>query len=481
MGFKETPQIFITGTSNSVIVTSKKSSTTRDNDKNIDLPDLFSRITQIDDTNNSLLKISVLELPHCQLTELPTALENLQLKHLDISYNNFENVPTCIYSGLKQLEHLNLGHNLIEKFDILPGCVSCIKTIKLNHNLFKNLPKWIVAFRCTELTELNFSYNQSTNYEYTKNSYSIHIMRLKKLKLRNSQLLDIDYDFLKTFKHLQYLDLSNKYSSDRLINKFHEIDDLFLKLQWKRLEVLKLCNLTLTLFPEGISWVETLKELYINQNCLSWIPKGIEFMVNLRVLDVSDNNLIAIPEEVAKLESLEVILANKNGIEICPDFTKMPSLRTLDLYDNMLEEVSISCEKLQYADLEYNYIATSKLDNYEFKKLKYRESKSLCYDRVDTTKEKTEHSESSSSSSEDSDCSYNVETRDINAEDCEENWEDWDKPSNYRERNPEIDSQDESWTGEDDKKLRKKEISPTKIYVQDEDWMFEDVEEINNA
>ncbi|CAH1183319.1 unnamed protein product [Phaedon cochleariae] len=428
-------------------------------------------------------EITFLDLAYCNLRDLPIPWLIPNLKHLGLSHNKFVKVPACLYSSLRYLESLDLSHNKIDHFDMEPECLRHIRKLKLNNNELKSLPEWLLIFRCTNLEELNFSSNKADHYKYYKNSYNLNIMQLRKLKLRNCHLRDSDYGLLKCFGKLEYLDISNKHKNT--VNRLHEVDDLFVRPKWQQLKVLKMNHLSLSIFPEGIAWLETLTELHINNNSISWLSDGMEFMVNLEVLDVSHNVLVAIPAVIGKLEGLAVILAQSNYIDTVPDFSSMPSLRVLDLYNNILEEVSFNSEKIESIDLESNYLNTADFTQYEsyaMKKGTLRKNYKNTSNRYDGPVPKRRESFNSSgcitnntSSSLYSDDEETESTETFNRIELDET-ENWDSPAKPFTKNPAIDSEDEEWKGYEGTSEREPQVRKDKVYVADEDWMFEDAD-----
>ncbi|CAH1977844.1 unnamed protein product [Acanthoscelides obtectus] len=414
------------------------------------------------DINN----ITILELSHCCLTEVPQYLKQLKLKHLGLAHNKLQQVPLCLYSGLKYLESLDLSHNSISEFGMEPDCVFSLKLLKLNHNSFKDLPKWLLNFKSTNLEDFNYSCNKASHYNFKKNSFNLNVTKVKRVKLRNTDMIDSDFAFLRCFKQLEHLDISNKYY--KYSNRFKDIDDLFVKQVWKQLTVLKLNDLSISFFPEGILWLESLKELSIQKNVISWFPDGIQYMVNLEVLDISNNTLVAIPKEILELQSLKVLKAARNSIDQVPDLFSMKNLSTLDLYDNLLDTLKYNLQTVEYVDLEFNYLDTVEFgDSYSEKKISYREK--YGYSRMDGVQMRCEHWSRSSFTSEES----GSELRIVASEDID--LEDWDAPSEVRQTSPDIDSADEDWQG--DEICRVKTIVQTeRVYVPDEDWMFEDAD-----
>ncbi|KAJ8973257.1 hypothetical protein NQ317_015702 [Molorchus minor] len=439
------------------------------------IPERESEIT-IDIT-----KISVLDLSHCNLTALPIDCKKLNLKHLGLAHNELKEVPLCLYSGLKYLESLDLSYNSIELFDMEPECLPYIKIIKLNNNKFENVPKWFLMFKCTNLEEFNYSHNKSKHYKYLKGSINISRMKLQKLELINSRLIDEDYSLLKCYKFLKFLDISNEDKAH--INTFNELDELFVKPHWKELTVLKLNSLSLSIFPEGIAWMCSLAELYITDNSLSWLPDGLQYLINLEVLDISCNGIIAIPEFMLSLQRLRALLASDNFIQVVPDFAQMNNLKTLDLYHNSLDEITFNFTSIDSVDLEYNYYDTKGLENYcTYKEKVSRLRKEFRREERYNAPKIFEEQDSISPATSDSEENYEkwkgvVRTVPIGIEETEN----WDLPAKVKLKNPEIDSIDDEWQGEDNNlRLSKSCESKTKIYISDDDWMFVDCENVES-
>ncbi|KAJ8927518.1 hypothetical protein NQ314_020015 [Rhamnusium bicolor] len=362
-----------------------------------------------------------------------------------------------------------------------PECLPFVKVVRLNNNNFENIPKWFLTFRCTNLEEFNYSCNKANHYKYLKNSFCLNLIKLKKLELRNSCLIDRDYDFLKCFKSISYLDISNEGLTTRnCLNKFHELDELFVKPKWKELHILRLESLSISLFPEGIAWIETLRELYLTNNNLSWLLDDIQFLVNLEVLDISNNSIVAIPSTLVSLVNLTVLRASDNSIESVFDFSLMHNLKTLDLYNNLLDTIAFSMDTIDFVDLEGNYYDTKHFENYSA----YEEKKNFLrnrysYQRYDGPKTVLETFTSSSSDS-DEDAYYErslkIDCTSSNLISIDET-ENWDLPVKSKMKNPEIDSVDDDWQGEDKKFYLKGYSKKDRVYVSDDDWMFIDFEE----
>lgn len=419
--------------------------------------------------------VTNLNLSKCNLRNLPSNLSVLKLTHLNLSCNRLEEAPVCLYNGLKELVFLDLSNNRITHFDREPDCIKTVKVINLSLNNFSNVPKWFLMFKATNLEEFSYSDNKAKHYNYLKNSYNCSKNRLVKLELSNCRLIDCDLKFLRLFKHLRYLDIGNEHYTT--YNNFADLDQLFVKLQWKDLNVLKVNKLGFACVPNGIFWIRSLVELHINHNFVSWLPHDIRYLINLEILEVSNNCLVGLPSILTELTQLKMILASNNRLEMVPDFTLLKNLRVLDLYNNVLEEVSINVSELRFVDIEMNYFNTNVIHNsllYHNKKGAYRET--LHKYRLDGYKldEDVSTDCDSASCSDYEDSGSDIGTHEYSKKLEDDNWDlDLNQVPRYQ-RSPEVDT-DDDWIGEGYVNMVKQNGSGDKIYVLDEDWMFEDV------
>jgi len=147
--------------------------------------------------------------------------------------------------------------------------------------------------------------------------------------------------------------LSNLASLTNLVlhrNKLTTLPDSIGKLS--KLKLLDVSCNELTRLPPTIAGLQKLQTLNINVNHLTEIP-DISSLIQLHILDMSHNQLVKLPDGItsSSLELLAQILANSNQIvEIPPNMSELPSLRTFDISDNKLTAVppEISeCPKLK--------------------------------------------------------------------------------------------------------------------------------------
>ncbi|XP_066146850.1 malignant fibrous histiocytoma-amplified sequence 1 homolog [Euwallacea fornicatus] len=426
----------------------------------------------------SLYNITCLDLSYCDLTILPNALKFLHLNNLNLAHNQLNTVPSCLYGGgLQSLQILDLSFNMITQFDVEPDCISTLKVLRLNNNLLENVPIWFLTFRCPALEEFNYSENKAKHFNFLKHSCNFSVMCLKKLELVSACLVGRDAEWLRMFKKLQFLDISNHESlCRRTINKFKCFNNLFTKPLWDNLYVLKLIHLDMAFFPEGIFWIESLKELNVSNNLLTWFPLGIEHLVNLEVLNVSYNDLIELPQGISKLGKLRVLIASHNHLDIVPIMPQ--SLKVLDFYNNHIETMQvINFSHTELLDLEANFVCLSNVNlTYEKYCLQRDKFRSIyqCKNRVNGPRIKvTEiYLSAQSSDSESEEESVSNENENIPESDLSnENWDlEYEITNNGTISN--ISWSDDEYTGEDNVDIDKQEFN---TYCN-EDWIFVDAD-----
>lgn len=428
---------------------------------------------QLSQCKEGLLKITILDLSFCDLTELPRTLKLLHLKVLNVSNNKLTKIPSCLYAGgLGTLQSLDLSHNQITEFDIQPDCVTNLKYLKLNNNKFTNIPGWFLTFRCTSLEELDYSENKATHYNFLKHSCKFKTFSLKKLVLRNSCLNDSDFVWLRSLKHLEFLDISN--GNFKFVNKFKELSLLFTKPLWINLKVLNLSHLNLAFIPEDLFWITSLSELYVSYNLISWFPDGIEYLEKLEVLDASHNEIITLPDSISQLESLRVLIASHNKMDEIP---QMPvNLEVLDVYENSITNIKIaSLDHVKHIDLDCNYFDVN-CDNYYTKRDSFRtlynQTSRISYVKVPKYTEPYFSKYSSS----DSDLDYSECEVGNHTENLELEKEDWNTEYVINSKKQSIiELSDDEFTGYSE--VQKLSLKPSiYLYCEDEDWIFEDAD-----
>lgn len=400
--------------------------------------------------NNSkinLFEISVLNLSNCNLNTLPKefcALENLRV--LNLSRNKLRGAPACLDKNLLFIQHLDLSYNSLKEFEREPACRVRLKTLLLNNNNLLNIPEWILYVRSFNLIELDYSYNE-VNSLYASQFNVKSNYRLKKLTLQSCFVFEKDFEYINTIKTLQYLDVSNNKPQKRFTNVIKGERIFARPFFAQTLTVLKMNYLELSVLSPDISCLVNLRELYLTCNALSWLPDTVTDLCCLEVLDVSENSICYLPADFQKLTHLKKLIAHSNSLSSLPD--TLPPIVHLDVYNNTLYDFSFAITTFTHLDLEFNYVKTPELPQYDdyLKKRKNLRSTLECPSRNDCAKTLNESGQNSYSDSSSiiSECSSGDELEPVNQLDFVEDW--WDRqPASCNYVRVCTESDDE-WTG----------------------------------
>ncbi|KAK9870114.1 hypothetical protein WA026_006204 [Henosepilachna vigintioctopunctata] len=406
-----------------------------------------STFNRYDFGNVDISRITSLSFFNCKLSSITDALTDLPLKYLNLSKNELSEIPKCLLLGLDILENLDISHNKIANFIFEPNCCKNLKVLILSNNLFEDIPQWIFNLRAKNLQKLQYDFNRITHLRCIfDKSFSFPV---QKLSMRNCVVRQEDIKFLKDCINLEDLDVSNSTDTSKFANVIHNIDKLFIKPSWNNIKILKIENLSISLFPEGITWLETLSELYMRHNKFMWLPtNGLEFLVNLEILDLSFNHIVSIPDKLTWLEYLKILKLSHNKIEQLPDISNMESLEVLDLFDNKLTYFEGFSPNLNFVDLECNYFNTEECDLSNYKQMRDNYRKTLlstqrfnAYKEIGDSLSESEESTSDRSvlENEGIDEEYNFNGS--------ESLEDWDEELRLSNRHEDATASDDEWNG----------------------------------
>src|ERR1017187_4948212 len=110
---------------------------------------------------------------------------------------------------------------------------------------------------------------------------------------------------------------------------------------------LDLSGLGLTVVPDSVAQLASLKALSLANNQVRYIPDSLARLTNLQVLHLTNNQIQAIPESLARLTSLGVLNLSGNQIQVIPDsLAKLTNLWTLYLTSNQISAIPDSLAKL---------------------------------------------------------------------------------------------------------------------------------------
>ena len=118
----------------------------------------------------------------------------------------------------------------------------------------------------------------------------------------------------------------------------------------------------LSTFPECITQLRFLKELYIGGNQLRTLPESFIKLKNLKVLDLGRNKLTNLPDSIFKLKSLLRLCLDGNNLTILPEsIGELHSLERLSIINNGLKTLPDTVKNLSHLkdlDLSYNQLST---------------------------------------------------------------------------------------------------------------------------
>ncbi|XP_062079913.1 receptor-like protein EIX2 [Humulus lupulus] len=271
--------------------------------------------------DNSTHHIIALDLP-AQYNEqilsgqISSSLAELQhLSYLDLSSNNFTNIPEFIGS-LSRLTYLDLSDNLFA--GIIPsqlGNLTRLKYLNLYNNNFTNIPEFIGSL--SRLTYLDLSYNLFVGIIPSQLG---NLTRLKYLNLYNApgygQLIGNSIEWLSHLNSLQYFALGNT-DFTRATNWFQSFKTA------SSLSLLALSNCVLpqvdiSSLSHSNSSSNSLTDLFIVKSSVH--PTTVPWMLNISTslvnLSLSDSHIKGtLPNSFENMRYLKKIALSANEFE----------------------------------------------------------------------------------------------------------------------------------------------------------------------
>lgn len=263
-----------------------------------------------------------LNLDRLGLDALPTEIQKLSnlnsLKRLDLSQNNFNNLPVEI-GLLTSLQEFKLCLNFRVPFSLPKeiGKLTQLVNFKLSGNSLESLPEEIANLNSLRIFDVSNNDLRYLPKEFFK------LDKLGKLRVDNNKL-EVLPKLPQTINHLA---ISYNPKLSKSVNWFESISYL---LSLSQLE-LRGCNIT------------------------SW-PKGIELLVSLRILDIGDNKIPNIGASFCtQVTSLTKLLIDQNQLTTLPDqIGSLTSLSTLNLKQNNILELPLSFRLLSALDKDFH-------------------------------------------------------------------------------------------------------------------------------
>ena len=319
-----------------------------------------NEITDVEEEEvKDFIALQYLDLSLNNLTRMTPAMPATIIQ-LDLSYNPSIDVENVFSLNLPKLEVLKLIYCHINELpDIIPPWSNSIKSLSLDGNNLKNIPKCVTKF--PNLDELILFGNEITDARLPEDMHP-----LKTLNLAMNPIDKIDAE---TKFEVQTLYLSNIKIKEFPVPQ----------LQPKCLRVLMLSgiglpgtlNVTLppqiayldlsrnsidALSPEFVRSCRTATVINLSCNNLVTIPDEFPENISFSQILLSRNKLKELPQTIMQSRSLERFVVSHNELEHMPSF-KFPQLRELDVSFNKLVELPDSfdsCSFLVTVNVSFN-------------------------------------------------------------------------------------------------------------------------------
>lgn len=272
--------------------------------------------------------IYVLGLKDFVVASTPTSL-----RHMDVSYNDLEELPEWLINSQQ------------------------LRSLFASNNQLKFLPDHLFCNDMPFLHTLQLAYNQLNRLPTMQ-----RLLPIQELFLQNNSLSTLPENFFKCVPNIKVLNVSN----NRLC-QLPKPEDI-LQLEKLFLTANCLCDKAL---ERVTPYLRNMKILHAAYNNFSSLPEDCaSYWPEIEELVLSGNRILRLPEGIRSLGHLSVLRVHSNMLRTCPTLCHLRDLRVLDLAHNQLDKVDLTAlipPNLKFLDLSCNsklHVDSQQFHNY---------------------------------------------------------------------------------------------------------------------
>ncbi|XP_018794247.1 PREDICTED: protein phosphatase PHLPP-like protein isoform X1 [Bactrocera latifrons] len=293
---------------------------------------------------SSLAQLETLTCNHNKLKEL--IMNGKSLKTVKARHNNLATIK--MLSAPTHLVNIDISYNDFEELPDWLGACYNLESLYAEHNRLWTIDNIFATDGFRKLHTFSLAYNQLT----TLNVSTLIFGAVANLYLQCNKLQKLpDNFFAITHKTLRLLNVSCNnlcaVGDNQNIKDNCCLQELYLSNN----------NLNENIFSTFVG-ARQLRIMHAAYNNIRELPENIiRNWTDLEVLVLSGNKLQNLPENICVLTKLEVLRLHSNLLHTTPSLTKLANLKVLDLAHNHLDHVnllSIMPKNIKYLDLSCN-------------------------------------------------------------------------------------------------------------------------------
>ncbi|XP_037709590.1 protein phosphatase PHLPP-like protein isoform X1 [Drosophila subpulchrella] len=296
---------------------------------------------------SSLAQLETLKCSRNKLMELIINATNLQTLVADQNY--LHNISTTNTHPVPlKLQRIDISHNNFGELPNWIGACASLSALDASHNRLANVTGLLRNYRINQLVSLNLAYNDLRQLDQLPEAFA----SLRSLQLQSNELPSLpDNFFAVTYARLETLNAScNKLATLPRYEQNNHAALVNLSLAGNQLND--------SIF-EPLHNAAKLRVLHLAYNRIGVLPAAcVRNWPELEILVMSGNMLQQLPEEVATLGQLRVLRCCNNLLLCTPQLAKLGMLKVLDLSHNHLDRVNllalVPSRNLKYLDLSGN-------------------------------------------------------------------------------------------------------------------------------